>query len=204
MNCEQMTADDSSRPAITNTQQGASEARVLWSEASQGRKQITNSLVSNTGTQPSTTEAKVLSKVSSTKVNAPRPHNKPSNVDKLRQGKKVNTTLKTVKKSERIYAMFVTRFAPDVSCDDIVSFVKEQKGIELKKCEKLKTKHDSYASFYIAVNESEYDVINNDELWPEGIYFTRFYGKLDPSKISNKHVESSDPPETENGTVPLE
>lgn len=95
-------------------------------------------------------------------------------------------------------ALFVTRFSPFVTEQDIDEIVKD---LEIPiKCTKLKTKYDSYSSFHVEVNESDYQVLSNPDIWPKGIMIGPFYGKLKNEKDlkNNQGNEHSD--QTQNGS----
>jgi hypothetical protein len=96
----------------------------------------------------------------------------------LVQGKRVNDKLKVTKKSPKTKAVFVTRLDPLVSCDELTTYVMESTNLKVEKCAKLKTKHSSYSSFYMSVLEKDFEKVCNPNIWPEGVLFTQFYGRL--------------------------
>lgn len=179
-------------PTGNQTRAGATTIKQT-SNITQGEANTTGNVLN--GSKNDTTKAAIVdTKIDNTtksdtktkKVNTTRGNSYTSVVKQPRKGTKVNTVLKPANKTEKMYTMFVTRFDPTVASSDITSFIKDQKGITVNRCERLKTKFDTYASFYLEVKESEYEDINDEELWPEGILFTRFFGKLDPSRIDTK------------------
>lgn len=85
--------------------------------------------------------------------------------------------------------IFVTRLLPDTSCDEVLDCVTDILKVKQNlpssniKCEKLKTKFDSYASFSVTVLVSE-DIRNevigllmSDDCWPQGVLVRKFYRK---------------------------
>ena len=50
----------------------------------------------------------------------------------------------------RSLSVFISRLDPTVSIDELSLYIKSEHSLDAK-CEKLKTKHDSYASFKIDV-----------------------------------------------------
>jgi hypothetical protein len=91
--------------------------------------------------------------------------------------------LLTVTKKERTKAIFVSRFCPDVTTDDVVTSLKEQLSLKKLSCTRLKTKFSTYASFHVSVLEDEFPLINNTGVWPAGCLIAPFYGKLTPDMI---------------------
>jgi hypothetical protein len=80
-------------------------------------------------------------------------------------------------------AIFVSRFFPDVTTDDVVTSLKEQLSLKKLVCTRLKTKFSTYASFHVSVLEDEFPLINNTGIWPAGCVIDPFYGKLTPDQI---------------------
>lgn len=82
-------------------------------------------------------------------------------------------------------ALFVSRLQPGTTERDIINSINEQININSFKCTQLKTKFDSYTSFHIAVEEKDFPVINNIEIWPLGCLLMPFLGRLNKSQIAN-------------------
>jgi hypothetical protein len=61
--------------------------------------------------------------------------------------------------------------------------LKEQLSLRKLVCTKLRTKFDSYFSFYISVTEDEFSLINNTDVWLSGCLIAPYYGKLTPEQI---------------------
>lgn len=122
-------------------------------------------------------------------------------------GKSSNSKIKSVVvKPIRKKAIFVSRLCPEVVAVSIEDFVKGELNLDYIKCSQLKTKFDSYSSFHIEVNESDYDKVMSGELWPEGSLITPFRGTLKKDYVINRNRRSS--PEhflsQENGHHPLD
>jgi hypothetical protein len=92
-------------------------------------------------------------------------------------------SLSVISKPERSKALFVSRFSPEVTADDVHKSLKEQLNLKRLVCTKLKTKFNSYSSFHISVTEDEFSVINNIDVWPSGCLIAPYYGKLTPDQI---------------------
>ena len=73
-------------------------------------------------------------------------------------------------------SVFVTRFAPDTSAEDVKSYVESNLKVKVK-CEKLNTKYDTDTSFKVEGNMQNPGDLMNPEAWPEGILIRRFYQK---------------------------
>jgi hypothetical protein len=94
-----------------------------------------------------------------------------------------SATLPIVSKKERSKALFVSRFCPEVSADDVEKSLKEQLNLKKLTCTKLKTKYNTYSSFRVSVLEDEFMLINNTGVWPTGCLISPFYGRLTPDQV---------------------
>lgn len=52
-------------------------------------------------------------------------------------------------------------------------------------CERLKTRHDSYTSFYVAIDDACFERLRNLALWPQHCLFKTFRGELTVMTESN-------------------
>jgi hypothetical protein len=94
-----------------------------------------------------------------------------------------SVSLPVITKPQRSKALFVSRFSPEVTSDDVSKTLKEQLSLERLVCTKLKTKFNTYSSFHISVTEDEFSLINNTSIWPSGCLIAPYYGKLTPDQI---------------------
>lgn len=85
----------------------------------------------------------------------------------------------------RVKSLFVSRFNPSVTVDDVKGLIVVNDFKHLK-CERLKTKHNSYNSFYIEVLASDFDALRSPDRWPSGILLAPFYGVLKKETIYSK------------------
>jgi hypothetical protein len=85
-----------------------------------------------------------------------------------------NSTSLLLQKKERIKAIFVSRFCPDMTTDDAVTSLKEQLSLKKLVCTRLKTKFSTYASFHVSILEDEFPLINNTGVWPAGCLIAPF------------------------------
>jgi hypothetical protein len=92
-------------------------------------------------------------------------------------------SLPVITKPERSKALFVSRFSPEVTADDIYKTLKEELSLKRLVCNKLKTECNSYSSFHISVTEDEFSVINNTGVWPSGCLIAPYYDKLTPDQM---------------------
>jgi hypothetical protein len=104
----------------------------------------------------------------------------------LVKGTKVTSRLKISAQQPKTRALFVTRFDACVTNNEIIDYLKENGNLSPLNCVKLKTKFPGYSSFYILVNQNEYDLIANPSFWPEGVLYTQFYGKLKEDTVIHK------------------
>jgi hypothetical protein len=91
--------------------------------------------------------------------------------------------LPVITKPERSEALFVSRFNPEVTVDDVHKSLKQQLRLKKLVCTRLKTKFNSYSSFHISVMEDEFSLINKTGVWPSACLITPYYGKLMPDQI---------------------
>jgi hypothetical protein len=97
-------------------------------------------------------------------------------------GVRNSATLPVVKK-ERMKALFVSRFSPEVAAEDVRKSLEEQLSLKKLACTRLKTKFNSYASFHVSVMEDEFSLINDVGVWPSGVIIAPYYGKLAPDQV---------------------
>jgi hypothetical protein len=88
-----------------------------------------------------------------------------------------------IPKSGRSKALFVFRFSPEVTADEVCKTLKEQLSLENLVCTRLETKFNSYSSFHVSVTEDEFLLINDAGVWPSGCLIAPYYGKLMPDQI---------------------
>lgn len=87
-------------------------------------------------------------------------------------GKK-SSTLKAVNKLSWI---FVSRFLPQVTKDDIGVYLNDS-GISQYECIELIPKYDTYKSFKIGFSTDLLDEVLNLDFWPEGILIKLFHNQ---------------------------
>ncbi|KAH9371781.1 hypothetical protein HPB48_013295 [Haemaphysalis longicornis] len=93
-------------------------------------------------------------------------------------GRSSKSTLAAVVRPPRQRALFVTRLAPGTTTVDLTSSLKDLlNGVEVT-CTQLPSRHPSYSSFHVAIEEQHFDGINTPEAWPEGCLFRPFFGTL--------------------------
>ena len=73
--------------------------------------------------------------------------------------------IKTIK--DRPVHIFASRFAPNLSCEELMNHLKTETGLNFE-CEKLDTRRDSYASFHVTALCSDAAAVFNPSIWPEG------------------------------------
>jgi hypothetical protein len=66
------------------------------------------------------------------------------------------SALSVVAKKGKSMSLFVSRFGPEVTAQDIKNSLEEQLKLTSLSCTRLKTKFNSYASFHISVNEDDF------------------------------------------------
>ena len=71
---------------------------------------------------------------------------------------------------------------PDVTISEITEFLTKHNRKHLK-VNKLRTKHDSYSSFHIELEEERFDELFDAKHWPKGSFISQFYGKLKTEQV---------------------
>lgn len=108
-------------------------------------------------------------------------------------GVRNSDSLKTITKPlRRSKALFVSRFTPEVSVQEITNYVKNELNLEQLQVTKLRTKHASYSSFHVSVAEQDFERINNTVFWPSGCLICPFYGRLKPDQMFVDQTAQSD------------
>jgi hypothetical protein len=88
-----------------------------------------------------------------------------------------------VQKRVRMKSLFVSRFSPEVTATDVEKSLKDQLQLASLACTRLKTRHNSNASFHVSVAEGDFHLINNTGVWPNDCLITPYYGRLSPDQI---------------------
>jgi hypothetical protein len=85
------------------------------------------------------------------------------------------SSLSVVQKRVRKKSLFVFQFSIDVTASDVEKSLKDQLQLASLACTRLKTRHNSYASFHISVEEDDFHLINYTGVWPNGCLITPYY-----------------------------
>ena len=92
-------------------------------------------------------------------------------------GASSSSRLSVVSAASRPRAMFVTKLAPTTTSSDMVEH-QASVGAAPLICRKLKTRYDSYSSFYVAVDDATYETLRDPSFWPKSCLFKPFRGGL--------------------------
>jgi hypothetical protein len=98
-------------------------------------------------------------------------------------GVRSSSSLSVVQKSVRMRSLIVSRFSPEVTAADVEKSLKDQLQLASIACTRLKTKHNSYASFHVSVPEDDFHLTNNTGVWPNGCLIAPYYGRLSADQI---------------------
>lgn len=107
-------------------------------------------------------------------------------------GASISSSLKSIAPFKRVRtrSLFVTRFDPTVTDSTIEDHLKSNLGILKRvKATRLSTRHDTYTSFHVEVSEEDFSFVNNPSIWPEGILFKEYLGRLRPDKVYGQQVK---------------
>ena len=92
-------------------------------------------------------------------------------VDKMK-----GASLKSIQMHRKPADVFVSRLNPNTTIDEVKSFVSSQfKSAHTTLCQQLKTRYDTYASFYVQIDGISFNEALNLDNWPEGVLVKRFY-----------------------------
>ncbi|KAI5696821.1 hypothetical protein M8J75_000718, partial [Diaphorina citri] len=81
-------------------------------------------------------------------------------------------------------ALFVTRFSPNVTVQDIKDLINASLTLSHLKISKIQSKHqDQYSSFHVEVLVSDYSKIDDVSLWPDGCLMKQYRGRLLPEIV---------------------
>ncbi|CAN7986876.1 unnamed protein product, partial [Ixodes hexagonus] len=92
-------------------------------------------------------------------------------------GASSSSRLSVVSAAPRPRAMFVTKLAPTTTSSDMVEHLVSVGAAPLI-CRKLKTRYDSYSSFYVAVDDATYETLRDPSFWLKSCLFKPFRGGL--------------------------
>ena len=104
-------------------------------------------------------------KSSGNKINGPK-QQQPTNNNVI--GKAKNSGLKTlnIASRQRIANVFVTRFDPSVTEEDIKEYLTKTLNLDVQ-VEKVQTRFNTYASFHIVCQCAQPEIFMSSDLWPE-------------------------------------
>lgn len=74
-------------------------------------------------------------------------------------------------------AIFVTKLLPSTTSELVATHLSSVGAVPTL-CKNLKTKYDSYASFYVAVDNACFERLRDPALWPRHYLFKPFRGEL--------------------------
>lgn len=80
-------------------------------------------------------------------------------------------------------ALFVTRFHSSTMATDVKALITSAVNVNSVICTRLKTKFDSYNSFYVDFPADAFDSIAAPEVWPKGVLVLPYYGRLSKKNI---------------------
>lgn len=120
----------------------------------------------------------------------------PPAVDKKRRspacvGASDSSALVVVQQPRRSRAMFVSKLSPATTSASLTTHLSTL-GITPSSCRRLKTKFDSYASFYISVNDESFERLSDPAVWPRGCLFKEFQGIFRDSMLHTSERMNED------------
>lgn len=106
-------------------------------------------------------------------------------------GKSVNSGVVSWKGADLTVARYVGRVALGTTVEDISSFL-QGKGVEIVELLPLALKHDRFLSFKLVVKRAQLSLIENEELWPEGVIVGRYWPAKSASAANNLDNSNGD------------
>ena len=82
------------------------------------------------------------------------------------------TVLKSAPRTADIY---VGNCDVDISPESLQQYIEEEVKIKVKKCEKLITRYDNYASFKVTLFINDREKLLSSDVWPSGIVCRKYY-----------------------------
>lgn len=76
--------------------------------------------------------------------------------------------------SEQLRHLFIYHVRADTELDDVRDYIKEELNREVKALVKVSNKDARNQSFRLTVSATDYDGLEDSEVWPEGIKVRRF------------------------------
>ena len=89
-------------------------------------------------------------------------------------GKSVNAGVVSWKGADLTVARYLGRVALGTSKEEISSFL-QGKGVEIVELLPLTLKHERFLSFKLVVKRAQLSLVENEDLWPEGVVVGRFW-----------------------------
>jgi hypothetical protein len=110
-------------------------------------------------------------------------------------GVRSSSSLSVVQKRVHRKSHFVSLFSPEVTASDVENSLKEQLQLASLTYTRLKTEHNSYASFHVSVVDDDFH-LNNTGVWPNGCLIASYYGRLNPDQIYTAETSATSRPTT--------
>ena len=82
--------------------------------------------------------------------------------------------LDSERQSRRITDVFLSRLGPSTSCAQIATQVRRETGLNVNP-KKIKSKYDSYSSFYIRAERRDTSILMDGNIWPTGTLAKSFF-----------------------------
>lgn len=86
-------------------------------------------------------------------------------------------------------ALFVTKLSPETTEAQLCSYLTARDAAPLA-CKRIKTRYNTYASFYVAVSNVCYELLQDPALWPNECLFKPFRGVLRESMLHLSELSS--------------
>jgi len=101
-------------------------------------------------------------------------------------------TVPQPERPKRKKKLFLTRLEPTTTSPEIEKYLMTTAKLEYVKVFQLKTKHQSYSSFCIVVNENEFTQIKSPAIWPEHTLCSEYLGPLFKDRLLKLDEDEND------------
>ena len=105
-------------------------------------------------------------------------------------GKKVNAGVVSWKGADLTIAKYIGHCAIGTTTDDIKSTL-DLHGVEIISLEAVETKHNRFASFKLVAKKAQKEIIENGEIWPEGVRVGRWWSPKTASAVTDPTAAGS-------------
>lgn len=102
-------------------------------------------------------------------------YNRKNNKLKLLGTRKINNNSNKFSSAPRMFDLYIGNCNVDMTPDDLKEYILNETQIIVSACEELMTQRINAKSFKVTTTFEERDTLLNEDLWPEGILFRKYF-----------------------------